>query len=65
MFIGLIQADLCEGNLAKECNWQTVVLITKGSSNFRGIALVEFLWKTVIRMLIQLPDSHGIGVESI
>ena len=29
----------------KECNWQKVVLITKGGGDFVEIRLIELLWK--------------------
>ena len=32
--------------MAEESTWKTVVLIPKKNGNFRGISLVEVLWKT-------------------
>ena len=38
--------------LSKEGTWQTFVLIPKGVSGyFRGIGLVELLWKTVTSLM--------------
>ena len=51
MDIGLIQAAFREGDLAEECAWKTVVPIPKGNGNFRGIGLVDILWKTVTGIL--------------
>ena len=31
--------------------WKTVVLIPKGKGDFRGIGLVEVLWKTITSLL--------------
>ena len=47
MIVGLIQVDYCKGYHAEECEWQTVFIIQKGNGDFRGIRLVEVLWKTV------------------
>ena len=47
-----MQEVLWDGILAKESIWQTVVLIPKGKSgDFRGIGLVEVLWKTMSSLL--------------
>ena len=37
--------------MAKECTWQTVVLIPKRKGGFWGIGLVEILWKAVASLL--------------
>ena len=47
-----MKAALCDGTLAKDIMYQTVVLIPKGASrNFRGIGMVEVLWKTVTSLM--------------
>ena len=51
MVVGLIQAAFCKGHLAEECAWQTIILIPKGNGDFRGIGLVEVLWKMVTGIL--------------
>ena len=33
--------------LAEEARWQAVVLILKGEKDYRGIGLVEGMWKVV------------------
>ena len=33
--------------MAEEATWQTVVLIPKGRKEYRGIGLVEVMWKVV------------------
>ena len=40
-----------EGDLAKESTWQAVVLIPKGEGDYRGIGLVEVMWKVVAVIL--------------
>ena len=42
---------LREGLLAEETTWKVVVLITKGKGYYRGIGLVEVMWKVVAEIL--------------
>ena len=37
--------------MAEEDTWQTVVLIPKGRKEYRGIGLVEVMWKVVASIL--------------
>ena len=50
-FVDLVQLALREGKLAEEVMWQAVVLIPKGEKDFRGIGLVEVMWKVVAAIL--------------
>ena len=36
-FVAIMQVVFCYGMLAKECMWQTVVLISKGKGELREI----------------------------
>ena len=47
--VELIQTAFWEGELAKEAMWQAVVLIPKGKQDYRGIGIVEVMWKVVAR----------------
>ena len=47
----LAQATFREGNLAEEATCQAVVLIPKGKKEYRGIGLVELMWKVVAAIL--------------
>ena len=47
----IVQSAFQDGTLATECTWQTVVLIPKGKGDFRGIGLVEVLWKAITSLL--------------
>ena len=40
-----------EGRLAEEATWKAVVLIPKGNMDYRGIGLVEVMWKLVAAIL--------------
>ena len=43
----LVRADLGEGLIVEEAMWQAVVLIPKGKKDYRGIGLMELMWKVV------------------
>ena len=47
----LVQTAFGEGRLAEEFTWQVVVLITKGGNDYRGIGLMEVMWKLVAEIL--------------
>ena len=49
--VDLTQTDFRDGTLAEEATWQTMVLITKGKGEFRGIGLVEVIWKLLTIIL--------------
>ena len=48
----IVQTSFCYGKMAEELMWQMVVLIPKGQrGDFRGIGLVEVIWKTMSSLL--------------
>ena len=47
----LVQTAFREGEMAEEATWKTVVLIPKGRKEYRGIGLVEVMWKVVAAIL--------------
>ena len=49
--VELVQTAFREGELAEESTWQAVVLIPKGEKDYRGIGLVEVMWKVVAVIL--------------
>ena len=49
--VALVRADFGEGQLAEEATWQAVVLIPKGKGDYRGICLMEVVWKVVVKIL--------------
>ena len=49
--VEIIQKAFREGELAEESTWQAVVLIPKGKGDYRGIGLVEVMWKVVAVIL--------------
>ena len=55
--VELIQTAFRDGELAEEATWQAVVLIPKGKGDYRGIGLVEVMWKVVAVILNRLLTS--------
>ena len=63
----LVQHAFETGNLPAELVWATVVLLPKGGGQFRGIGLLESLWKVITSIMnrrmastIELHDAlHG------
>ena len=47
----IVQTAFREGGLAEEATWQAVVLIPKGKGDYRGIGLVEVMWKVMAVIL--------------
>ena len=62
--VELIQTSFRDGELAEEVTWQAVVLILKGKGDYRGIGLVEVMWKVVAvilnRRLTSSITFHGV-----
>ena len=49
--VEITQTAFREGKLTEEATWQTVVLIQKGMTEYRGIGLVDVTWKVVAVIL--------------
>ena len=49
--VALARATFGEGLLAEEAMWQAVVLIPKGKGDYRGIGIVDMMWKVVAAIL--------------
>ena len=47
----MVQTDFQDRVLAEEATWQAVVLIPKGKKDYRGIVLVDVVWKVVAAIL--------------
>ena len=48
--VTVVKALFRDSNLAEECMWQKVVLISKGKGESQGIGLVKVLWKAVMSL---------------
>ena len=46
--VALLQTAFHEGHLAEEATWQVVVMIPKRGGYYRGVVLVEVVWKVVM-----------------
>ena len=49
--VELVQTVFGKGRLAEEATCQAVVLIPKGKKDYRGIGLMEVMWKVVAAIL--------------
>ena len=49
--VDLVREAFGEGLVLEEATWQAVVLIPKGKGDYRGIGLVEVMWKVVAAIL--------------
>ena len=58
--IDLVQMNFRDGTLLKECTWKMVVLLPKFNGDFRGVSLIEVLWRTVSGVI-----RRNIGVAII
>ena len=47
MAVEMIHTAFREGELTEEAAWQGVVLFSKGGGDYRGIGIVEVMWKAV------------------
>jgi hypothetical protein len=66
LFIRLVQAAWTHGVIPRQLLWSIVVLLPKGGGDYRGIGLLEPIWKCIERVIdhrlnaIGLHDSlHG------
>ena len=66
MFVQLVQAVWTHGIIPRQLLWSIVVLIPKGGGDYRGIGLLEPIWKVLERIMdlrldaIELHDTlHG------
>jgi hypothetical protein len=70
-FVELVQHAFATGELPAEISWSVLVVIPKGYGGFRGIGLLEVIWKVISSIIdsrlqaeIEFDDSlHGFRVE--
>ena len=62
--VDLTQTAFRDGTLAEEATWQTVVLIPKGNGEFRGIGLVEVIWK-LLTIILHRRLTTGIKLHDV
>ena len=49
--VALVRANFGEGILAEEATWQATVLFPKDKGDYRGIGVMEVIWKVVAENL--------------
>jgi hypothetical protein len=66
LFVQLVQAAWAHGKIPRQLLWSIVILIPKGGGDYRGIELLEPIWKCIERVIdhrlnaIELHDClHG------
>ncbi len=47
ILVGLVQAIWTQGKIPQQLTWEFLVLLPKGGGDYRGIGLLEPLWKVV------------------
>ena len=60
----LVQTAFRDGELAEEATWQAVVLTLKGKGDYRGIALVEVMWK-VVAVILNIRFTSSITFHDV
>jgi hypothetical protein len=53
LLVGLIQAIWTKSEILQQLTWVIVMLLLKGGGDYRGIGLLELLWKVVERIMDQ------------
>ncbi len=51
-FVALLQAIWITGTIPTQMTWMIVILLPKGGGNFRGIGLLDPIWKVVEKVMV-------------
>jgi hypothetical protein len=51
LLVSLIQAIWTQSEILQQLTWVIVVLLPKGGGDYRGISLLELMWKVVERIM--------------
>ncbi len=51
-FVALLQAIWIMGTVPTQMTWMIVVLLPKGGGNFRGIGLLNPIWKVLEKVMV-------------
>ena len=57
LFVELVQAVWTHGIIPRQMLWSIVVLIPKGGGDYRGIGLLEPIWKVLKRIMDRRLDA--------
>ncbi len=59
-FVQLLQAVRESGTVPTQMMWMIIVLLPKGGGNYRGIGLLDPIWKVVEKVIVKPHDClHG------
>ncbi len=53
IFLRLIQAIWEQESVPKQMTWEIIILLPKGGGNYRGIGLLEPVWKVVEKIMVK------------
>jgi hypothetical protein len=60
LFVQLVQAAWTHGEIPRQLLWIIVVLIPKGGGDYRGIGLLEPIWKVIERIIDHRLDAFNL-----
>jgi hypothetical protein len=52
LFVALLQAGWQNGSVPTQMTWMVIVLLPKGGGNYRGIGLLDPIWKVVKKVMV-------------
>jgi hypothetical protein len=52
LFVSLIQATWESGTMPTQMSWVVIVLLPKGGGDYRGIGLLDPMWKVVEKIMV-------------
>ncbi len=68
LFVALMQATWESGTVSTQMSWMVIVLLPKGGGDYRGIGLLDPMWKVVEKIMVaqmsclELHDCHHGGL---
>jgi hypothetical protein len=52
LFVALMQATWESGTVPTQMSWMVIVLLPKGGGDYRGIGLLDTIWKVVEKIMV-------------
>ncbi len=52
LFVSLVQATWESGTVPTQMSWMVIVLLLKGGGDYRGIGLLDHMWKVVEKIMV-------------
>ena len=60
LFVQLVQVAWTHGEIPRQLLWIIVILIPKGGGDYRGIGLLEPIWKVIERIINHRLDAFNL-----